>query len=425
MKAQRCLKTDIKLILLPLFFVFTVIFSVSCGGGGGNSSTSSIEENHPPQLSEIGNKTLFEGSTLSFVVTATDPDNDQMTFIASGMPIDAIFTNQVFEWNTAVGDAGTYSITFEVSDDDSQPLNDSKTITITVVSLSDQPTMQYGVNGPFTLEEETFENSMWSDGVQVSVLLPVEREGKVPVVFFSHAYGATNWHNYETLLQHLVSLGLAVVFSPYPTASDDVKTRYAILWNGFEMAADTYSSDFDLLKIGFIGHSFGGGATPSMAWKSVVDKGWGGQSVLMFIMAPWYVHEISETQLSAFPENINLIVQVYDQDDVNDHRMATDIFNSISIKTDQKSYCNVPTGIHSTPSDREKNDLDRYAVREVLDALVDYTFEIDRPLDGKAFALDGLGEHLYHTITKLPAPVGEESNYEFPWSSIFNPRYIP
>ena len=368
---------------------------------------------------------MFEGETLSFRVTAADPDNDLLIIGVYGMPADSTFADQTFEWETVVGDAGIYSITFEVIENGPQPLNDTETITITVVPLTDKPTMQYGLNGPFTLEEETFQNSIWADGVPVSVLLPVERAGRVPVVFYSHAYGGTDWHNNESLLIHLVSLGVAVVFSPYPTDAENIQERYDILWNGFEEAADNHPFDFDLSKVGFIGHSFGGGAIPSMAWKGLVEKHWGGQSALIFIMAPWYVYEIDEAQLSTIPDNTYMLIQVYDQDTINDHRMALDIFNSISIDIEKKSYCNVPLGVHTSPNDRENNEIDRYAIREVLDALIDCAFEIDRPLEGKSFALDGSGEHLFHRITKNPAPVNEENYYEFAWSSILNERYVP
>lgn len=416
-----------KIIRLPLFLApFALFIFVSCGGGGdgSNDNDPEISVNNGPKLDTIGDKILFKGEKLSFSVSASDPDGDSLTFSASDFPDDATFLNQVFEWDTAMTDAGTYQVTFKVVDDGVPSMEASETITITVSQF------EYGMDGPFSLEEITFENDLWpteDGGVPVSVLLPVERDLPVPVIFYSHPFGGTDWHYSETLFRHLVSLGIAVVFSPYPTLVEDylsILSRYEMLWRGFEMAVDQYYSSFDLSKVGFAGHSFGGGATPAMAWKGFVEFGWGNDAAFMFMMAPWYSYDISEAQLAAFPEHVYMVEQVYDDDIVNDHRMAIDIFNAIGIPMDRKSYCNVQDGGHETPTDRQEDeDLRRNAVYAMMDALIDAAFGISRPENGKAFAIDGSGEHIRHSITKNPEPVEDDSHYKFPWSSPYNPRF--
>jgi hypothetical protein len=290
--------------------------------------------------------------------------------------------------------------------------------------------MEYGETGPYTMSSETFENSMWrlSDGGEpVTVLLPIERSDSAPVLFFSHGFGCTNWMGYRSLLTHLVSWGFAVVYSPYPNRDSSVSERYQILWNGFQEAAERYATQFNLQKVGFLGHSFGAGAIPAMAWKGLVEEGWGTEGAFLFIMAPWYSHDIGDAQLEIFPEYVNMIIQVYNEDNINDHRMAIDIFTNIAIPDSRKAYYNVVEGRfpakHSVASDRQNNKLDCLAVRRPLDALIDYSFEITDPYEGKNYALDGQGEHFQHTVTKNPTVVADESKYRWQWSLFLNPRF--
>jgi len=53
-------------------------------------------------------------------------------------------------------------------------------------------------------------------------------------------------------------------------------------------------------------------------------------------LAPWYSFEISQIDFKNFPSDVNLIMQLYDKDVVNDHRMGIDIFENISISDSLK-----------------------------------------------------------------------------------------
>ena len=83
----------------------------------------------PPVLNPIGNKEVKEGEKLEFPVSATDPDNDPLNYSAGGLPAGATFVNQTFSWTPTYDQAGTYQVTFTVSDGS---LTASETITITV-----------------------------------------------------------------------------------------------------------------------------------------------------------------------------------------------------------------------------------------------------------------------------------------------------
>jgi hypothetical protein len=86
----------------------------------------------PPVLSPIGSRTTHEGETLTFAVSATDPDGDDLTYSAANLPSGASFnpTTRTFSWTPTSDQAGAYSdIRFQVSDGS---LTDSESITITV-----------------------------------------------------------------------------------------------------------------------------------------------------------------------------------------------------------------------------------------------------------------------------------------------------
>jgi hypothetical protein len=88
--------------------------------------------NHAPALDPIGNKAVYEGQLLEFIVTATDPDGDNLTYSASNLPEGASFdpAAQTFSWTPTYVQAGTYpNVHFGVTDGN---LTDVEDITITV-----------------------------------------------------------------------------------------------------------------------------------------------------------------------------------------------------------------------------------------------------------------------------------------------------
>jgi hypothetical protein len=268
--------------------------------------------------------------------------------------------------------------------------------------------MEYGETGPYSVERHTFENSLWkkiNGGVEVSVLLPQQISGRVPVVFFSHGLGGTSWSGYRSLLTHMASRGFAVVFSPYPANGATNDQRYLILWNGFEEAASRFSTRFDLTKVGFMGHSYGGGATPAMAYKGMMERGWGTKGAFMYMMAPAPTFTVSDAQLRSLPNHTNLIMQVFSNDTITPHRTAIDQYAKMSsIPFERKAYY-FTEGEHSEPSDRKINDLDKLAIRKPLDALIDYSFKADRPEEGRVFALTigRPGDHYLTIVLKDPS----------------------
>jgi len=95
--------------------------------------------NHAPVLDPINNKAVNQGQLLEFIITATDPDGDSLTYLVSNRPEGANFdpATQTFSWTPTYDQAGTYpNVHFEVTDG---RLTDAEDITITVNSAEVTP----------------------------------------------------------------------------------------------------------------------------------------------------------------------------------------------------------------------------------------------------------------------------------------------
>jgi len=98
--------------------------------------------NRPPELVEIGNKSVNENELLEFIITADDPDGDNLSFNASNLPQGAGLTNNgdntaTFSWTPTYEQSGSYlTVNIEVSDTE---LNDDETILIAVDNVNRPP----------------------------------------------------------------------------------------------------------------------------------------------------------------------------------------------------------------------------------------------------------------------------------------------
>ena len=141
--------------------------------------------NAPPVLSSIGSRSVTEGSTLTFTLTATDVDGDTLTYSAQNLPANETLnaTTGKFIWKPESGDAGTYNVIFSVSDGIN---TDSETVTITVTAASSSSSGGGGSGGSSSSDSssgggggsvgtgEVFENIALADYVLASVIKDVE-----------------------------------------------------------------------------------------------------------------------------------------------------------------------------------------------------------------------------------------------------------
>lgn len=117
-------------------FEFRVLGPTTPGGAAyaldDVSITKSASLNVAPVLTPIGAKSVNEGQSLQFIVTATDCDGDALTFSASNLPFNAQFfpETQVFSWTPDSSQAGLHYVTFQVSD--TAGATDSEEVPITV-----------------------------------------------------------------------------------------------------------------------------------------------------------------------------------------------------------------------------------------------------------------------------------------------------
>jgi hypothetical protein len=137
------------------FSVYFLILGLSilqaCGGsnGGGDPGAGTEPPGNNPQslsLNSIGNKSVLAGESLSFTLSANDPNGTSHTYTADGTsnsvnPLS--LTNEVsfnessgaFVWNTSVNEVGVYNIVFAVSNNASPMETDSESVTINVQSV--------------------------------------------------------------------------------------------------------------------------------------------------------------------------------------------------------------------------------------------------------------------------------------------------
>ena len=102
--------------------------------------------NNPPVLAPIGNRTVVEGAPLSFTATANDPQSPPQTLTFSldaGAPTGAAISGAgTFNWTpTEAQGPGSYNLTIRVTDNGSPALDDSETITVTVLETNAAPVL--------------------------------------------------------------------------------------------------------------------------------------------------------------------------------------------------------------------------------------------------------------------------------------------
>ncbi|MBE9463690.1 hypothetical protein ACFP1I_32235 [Dyadobacter subterraneus] len=305
-----------------------------------------------------------------------------------------------------------------------------------------RPSSGYGADGAYAVSEIEFPNTEYP-GTNVTVFYPSGITSPRPTIFYSHPYGGESKEYNRGLFEFIAQKGYVVVFVPYATNDSSIDHRYTTLWTGFTKAAADSPGIIDTRKVGFMGHSFGGGASIGLAYKAFSEKGWGKDGRFVFTMAPWYSYQITPAQLASFPANTKMITQVYDEDVYNDHRMAIDIFKNINISNAEKDYYYLKSSTvagykyatdHTLPNTRTAYDAyDYYGVYRLLDALIDYSFNNNAA--GKDVALGNgsaqqvtmpgyKGEFMAPLeVTDAPVAKYNQDKYQFRCGSVlYNPR---
>lgn len=289
----------------------------------------------------------------------------------------------------------------------------------------------YGTYGPVTeYDRYEFTNPAWLDGPPVVVFSPTSAATERPVLFYSHAFGGTDWSRMLGFFEMLISHDYVVVFVPYPTTGPTICGRYDILETGFAEAVRLHRADarMDTTRVGYIGHSFGGGASSRMAHLGIVTNGYGSAGSFVFSSAPWYVYRMDDAAWDALSSRTRLFVIVYEDDTVNDHRMAIDdLFTPfrgtkdyLRLRSATHGSCALEAG-HGTPPTYEGVDaLDSWGIWRHAHALAECTLRADAGacavLDDTTMGTwldDGTPvEEAVHALS--PTPSLPSSEYTFP-----------
>jgi putative Ig domain-containing protein/flagellar hook capping protein FlgD/Big-like domain-containing protein len=115
----------------------TELFDIIVTGTGGG-------ENDAPVLSAPSSETVDAGSSLTFDVTATDPDGDHVSLFGSGMPPGSTFLDHAnntgtFTWNTTASQGGTYTASFSGLDGRGGSGSASTQITVVGAPVENHP----------------------------------------------------------------------------------------------------------------------------------------------------------------------------------------------------------------------------------------------------------------------------------------------
>jgi hypothetical protein len=314
------------------------------------------------------------------------------------------------------------------------------------------PDTSFGSEGPYFSSKQIIPNPRIRTR-SVKIYEPRNRADLSPVIFMSHSFLTANVKNYEGLIEHLVSRGYCVVFvnSIAVHPSTDIRFRYDVLMSGFLEATDLIKTKIDTTRIGFIGHGFSAGAFPAIAYDFVKNRNWGSNGSFLFLSEPWYMRNITNDELIGYPQDIQMIIELYEHDKYNDWRIGQDIFNAIQIPDSNKNLIilrsdkhgsyrlksNIFTFcIHKNRSGRKQIDaLDIYGVYRLIDALAESSF--DKHPDARKVALgSNSAEQRYMGTwsdgtpirelisTNRPDTVFNRSRHFWSYNSVFNKRNI-
>jgi phage-related protein len=129
------------IVLLSVLFIAPVQSTdYICIGDCGAIPTPTVPPSNPPVFTSVSAQTVLEGQTLTFTVSAIDPDNDIAYFGVDtplGASVTVFGTSLTFQWTPTYTQAGSYVAKFSVTD--STDLSDYLNVSITVINANRSP----------------------------------------------------------------------------------------------------------------------------------------------------------------------------------------------------------------------------------------------------------------------------------------------
>lgn len=300
-----------------------------------------------------------------------------------------------------------------------------------------KPISGYGSDGTHSVGVVSFTNPNYLVK-NIEIYHPSDITTRVPTIFYSHAFGGNNSSNISGMLEFVAKKGYAIVYVPYRTVGSTIPERYTNLLEGFRKAARDYPNIIDTTQVGFMGHSFGGGASFANSYKCFTENSWGQNGRFIYALAQWYSFNITQTELQSFPSDTKVLIEVFNDDETNDHRMAIDIFNTINITSAEKDFILLEsdtingysyTADHIVPNTANAFDaIDYYAYYRFIDALSDYTFNGNGAAKNVALGNGNVAQVSMPTglksLSQSDDPIigHPETKYQFPCSDTQNLR---
>jgi len=158
---------------LLLFLIMSSIIAIPfqyAEAGAGNTK---------PVLLPIGDQREDEGDTSEIHFSATDDDDDILTFTSSTLPRFAVLMdngdgNAKLELATSLNDAGTYKITITVTDNGIGNLNDSETFDLVIDDDGDPTAPEESIEYTIAQVILMVEDGKLNQGQAVSLIQKLE-----------------------------------------------------------------------------------------------------------------------------------------------------------------------------------------------------------------------------------------------------------
>jgi len=181
-----------------------------------------VNVNRPPVLVNPGNRTVYEHSSVSIILQATDPDADSIAYSVTGAPAGASIVNgNNFIWTPTGHQSGVYPIVFHATDNGSPVLSSSVIDTVTVLDTS-KP-----VFGPHSSPDTAYVALLYSTSVHAAdpdtdVMIYTKLAGPTALMV-SMVTGAVTWTP--------ALADTSVIYTVQVTAADPSGNRDTVAWS--------------------------------------------------------------------------------------------------------------------------------------------------------------------------------------------------
>ncbi len=246
----------------------------------------------------------------------------------------------------------------------------------------------YGEDGDYEIIEpwEESENNM-------TVLYApsnMSKSSPTPIIFFAPGWKSIHHEDYKSLLTFIANHGYMAIY-----AKDDkgaYSAKHLIEYYKEMLKHSEVASYVDKSKIGVIGHSSGGGHAFKIL-KEFSDEGWGSKGRFLLTLEPWFSFDMNRTDMKTLPSNTNVLFIQFGKGGENlenntDPRIPlSEYYLLSSINKSQKDYQIVEDANHTYPQgDRDYADMQ--GILKPLDALMEYTFNVQKDVKAYETALE-------------------------------------